>query len=72
MNYLRLAGLAAAALAALWLANVFISHGYNKRVIEDAKKIERKVNEANRADDRSTRCSRDPECRLRDDGYRRD
>lgn len=40
--------------------------------IEQTEKEVKKVREAEKANDASRRCSLDPDCRLSNDGYRRD
>lgn len=37
-----------------------------------AKEVREKLNAAQTADDATTRCLADPQCRLSNDGYRRD
>lgn len=39
---------------------------------EVAQQLKEKSDAVNQADDLARRCATDPECRVRDDGYRRD
>jgi hypothetical protein len=68
------AGLVALALIfAGWrIHNAIWQAGYDARTAEIAAAIERKLEDANTADDASMRCAADSECRMRDDGFRRD
>lgn len=70
--YLRI-GAAVAAFAAL----TFIYHaikdtGRQEERLERAAAIQRKLDNATIADDANSRCLADAQCRLSDDGYRRD
>lgn len=48
------------------------SFGETRLRAEIAKQVERRLNNAQTADDAVTRCLADPACRLQSDGFRRD
>lgn len=64
--------LVALAAGAVTLNNRAYERGYASHQAEQAAQIQEKTNAANRADDLAVRCSLDPTCRLRDDGFRRE
>jgi hypothetical protein len=76
MSAVRLAVLAAAVLAAAgiyagWRHAVYQAGQDSVRAEITAHDKER-TDAANRADDAAGRCARDPDCRMQDDGFRRD
>ena len=46
--------------------------GYASYAASVAQQLKEKSDAVNQADDLARRCAADPECRVRDDGYRRD
>jgi len=48
------------------------ARGYAAAQADQARVERGKADAANRADEDSRRCAADPECRLRNDGFRRD
>jgi hypothetical protein len=48
------------------------SHGGASVRADIAKEVRKKLNAAQTADDATTRCLADPQCRMSNDGYRRD
>jgi len=68
------AGIAALLIiAACWrIHDAIWQAGYDARTAQAAAEVQRKLHDANLADDASRRCAADPACRLSNDGYRRD
>ncbi|MFG1409494.1 hypothetical protein V5G24_00140 [Xanthobacter sp. VTT E-85241] len=66
---LALLGLAAGAIT---INNRAYERGYAARAAEGAALDAEKNNAATRADDDARRCSLDADCRMRNDGYKRD
>ncbi|MEP9368645.1 hypothetical protein [Xanthobacter sp. VNH20] len=62
----------ALAAAGITINNRAYERGYATHQAEQAVISQEKTNAANRADDAAARCALDPDCRLRDDGYRRE
>lgn len=62
----------ALAAGALTINNRAYERGYATHQAEQAAQIQEKTNAANRADDAAARCALDPDCRMRDDGWRRE
>lgn len=71
-TYLKLAAVGAALLALAYVASAIHKAGYNAATATVATQEKERTNAANRADDAARRCAVDPDCRLRDDGLRRD
>jgi hypothetical protein len=70
--YAILALVAVCIVAAGSIALRIRADGYNSRVVEEVRATTKRSTNANRADDAARRCAADPDCRLSNDGFRRD
>lgn len=70
--YIGIAIVCAASIAFAATYSAGYKAGANNVRVEIAKEVRGKLNAAQTADDATTRCLADAQCRLSNDGYRRD
>jgi hypothetical protein len=70
--YAGIAAIVALGLAFAATYRIGYSHGAAGVRAEIAEQVQRRLKDAQIADDAATRCLADPQCRMSNDGYRRD
>ena len=70
--YIAVAGLVVLGLAFAGTYKLGERNGKNSVRAEIAEEVKRRLSNAQMADDAHTRCLANPDCRLRNDGFRRD